>query len=86
MPAARRTSSPFALDVTTAVSTPARRSRLTQATEPGNASTPSRASARSTSACLRLPMPCTDHSSAGLSALPSGASIPRARRKSRTPS
>ena len=67
-------------------STPARRSRSTQATEPGKASTPSRASARSTSACLRLPMPCTDHSSAGLSALPSGASMPRARRKSRTPS
>ena len=65
-----------ALEETTAVRTPARRSRRTSATEPGNASTPSSASARSTSACLR---------SAIASTMPSPGSTPRARSMSRTP-
>ena len=39
--------------------TPVRRKCCTQRTEPGKASTPSRASARSTSACLRSATACT---------------------------
>ena len=69
MPAARSTSPAFVLDETTAVSTPAARSCSSHATEPGNASTPSRSSARSTSACLRSPISATrssgQHGAAG---------------------
>ena len=53
MPAARSTSRALVLEETTAVRTPASRRCRTQRTEPGKASTPPAASARSTSACLR---------------------------------
>ena len=56
---------------------PGRATARTQRTEPGNASTPSAASACSTSACLRSPMSRT---------VSGVGSMPRDRRRSRTPS
>ena len=52
----------LALEETTAVRTLARRSCITHATEPGNASTPPSSSARSTRACLRSAMASTSPS------------------------
>ena len=87
MPASSRTAAQLRLLDTTAVLIPASRSSLTQATEPGNASTPVRSSSSSTRSCLRLPRPQIDSSSAGESGVPSAASrMPRDARNARTPS
>ncbi len=85
MPAASSTAAQLRLLETTAVRNPASRSSRTQATEPGNASTPLRAISSSTSSCLRLPSPHSDRSSGGESGRPGGSVMPRDARKSWTP-